>query len=366
MSKKICLVISSLNQGGSEKVMLNFAKILISSNFFVDLIVIKNVKNEYILNEKYKNLKIIRLNKKNSLSSIFKITRLFFRNNYKFIISSLMHINVITSISNFLVFQKYNLFLRETNIQSLNLKSLNAFKRIIMILLSKFFYNRNIVIFPTELIYNDFKNKIFNIKKYIILPNPYIDENNDLILKVKNSNFNFDSNKKYLLNIGSLENKKNHSFLINNFIKIFQYNKNIILLIIGEGSLKKKLQNKINKLQLQNNILLVGNVSNIEYFYQNSSLYVCSSKWEGLSNVLIEASFNNLPIVSVHKLSGLDLILDNYKYGLILKNISAEDLLHAVKLGLNKKIKIPPIEYLKKTFDPKVSINKIISHINVK
>ena len=208
MTKKICLVISSLNQGGSEKVMLNFTKILISLNFFVDLVVIKNAKNEYILNENYKNLKIIKLNKKNLINFLLILNRLFFTNNYKFIISSLMHINIITSICNFLVFQKHYLFLRETNIQSINLKSLNVFKRIIIILLSKFFYNRNIVIFPTELMYNDFKNKIFNINKYLILPNPYIAKNNDLILKAENTNFCFDNKKKYLLNIGSLENKK--------------------------------------------------------------------------------------------------------------------------------------------------------------
>ena len=53
------------------------------------------------------------------------------------------------------------------------------------------------------MISEDFKENIFNVKKYLILANPYINEYNNFFIEKNNETFFFDKSKKYILNIGS-------------------------------------------------------------------------------------------------------------------------------------------------------------------
>ncbi len=70
------------------------------------------------------------------------------------------------------------------------------------------------------------------------------------------------------------------------------------LTIVGEGTEKEKLQNKINKLNLENRIILKAETLNIKECYKSASIFVLTSLHEGLPMVLIEAQAMGLPIVA--------------------------------------------------------------------
>lgn len=112
-----------------------------------------------------------------------------------------------------------------------------------------------------------------------------------------NSGFNF-------INLGSLFKQKGQWFLIRSFKKVVDNHPQAKLFILGEGDLRKKLENLIIELNLESNVFLLGNQENVFPFLKNSSCFVFSSLWEGLPMTLIEALSLNLPIISSDCMTG--------------------------------------------------------------
>lgn len=72
------------------------------------------------------------------------------------------------------------------------------------------------------------------------------------------------------------------------------------LYIVGGGNegLSTRLREKIEALQLEKNVELVGFTLDVEKYYQKANLYVCTSEYEGFSLTFSEAMSHGLPIVS--------------------------------------------------------------------
>ena len=68
--------------------------------------------------------------------------------------------------------------------------------------------------------------------------------------------------------------------------------------IVGDGPLREELQTKINQLGLQESVHILSPTSDILSLYLRSSIFVMTSRYEGLPMVLIEAQSCGLPIVA--------------------------------------------------------------------
>ena len=113
--------------------------------------------------------------------------------------------------------------------------------------------------------------------------------------------------------------------------------KNIKLIILGKGQEKKKLIQLRNKLNLTKKIQFF-NFNNPNKFYKRSGIFVLSSLFEGLPNVLLESMSYGLPIVSTNCLSGPKEILENNKYGYLCNVDDHRDLAKKI-LFTNKNYK---------------------------
>lgn len=71
-----------------------------------------------------------------------------------------------------------------------------------------------------------------------------------------------------------------------------------ILKIYGDGWLREQLQFQIEELQLQNNCFLENTVSDIAEKFIESSIFVLSSRYEGMAMVVAEAMACGIPVVS--------------------------------------------------------------------
>ena len=100
------------------------------------------------------------------------------------------------------------------------------------------------------------------------------------------------------INLGSLYPQKGHWYLIRSFRKVVDVYADAMLFILGEGDLREKLQELIEKLNLGENVYLLGNKENVFPYLAKSHCFVFSSLWEGLPMTLIEALTLNLPIIS--------------------------------------------------------------------
>ena len=179
---------------------------------------------------------------------------------------------------------------------------------------------------PTKQLRDDLVDKnIFKKDKITILFDAIININ-DFIQKKKKINdkkpeYNY---KNFFLAAGRFTRQKNFIYLINEFAKFIKLYPDEKLLIIGEGELKKKMQNQINKINITNNVKILDYTENIYYFMKNSKCFILSSIWEEVGFVIVEASFCNTFIISSNCKNGPEEFLKSGKAGLIY-NSNIED-----------------------------------------
>lgn len=188
---------------------------------------------------------------------------------------------------------------------------------------------------------NEFKN---SLKKYFNVNSTCIYNPLD---KSKLSSYNFkrtvtkNSKKKILklINIGRFTNQKNQILLL----KSINYLKGKIpikLLIIGWGENYLLLKEFIKKNHLDEYVTLKNNVHNPYKYLTKSDVFILSSNYEGLPNVLLEAQFFQKIILSTKCPTGPKEILLNGKAGIFFKMNDYKDLSKKIFYVYNNKNKL--------------------------
>lgn len=139
-----------------------------------------------------------------------------------------------------------------------------------------------------------------------------------------------------LLNVGRISEQKNQKLLIDAFVLVKQAITNAKLYILGDGPLKKQLEDYTNSLDLKD-VYFFGNVTNVEDFFATADIFVLSSIYEGLPLVVLEAMAARLPIISTNVGGVKDIVTDN---GILVANKSKKELYEAtLKLYSDKSLK---------------------------
>lgn len=131
----------------------------------------------------------------------------------------------------------------------------------------------------------------------------------DNIRKERRRELQISENDVVLLSVGELNKNKNHSVIIQALAGLKL--PNVKYLIVGKGSLKEELDEKIKALSLEAQVRLLGYRTDIADLYKASDIFVFPSYREGLSVSVMEAMASGLPCI-VSKIRGnVDLIDDN-------------------------------------------------------
>ena len=210
---------------------------------------------------------------------------------------------------------------------------------------------------------NDVKNsfiKKFNIFNINVKYNPV--DTMEIIQKSKEVCYPYDKND-YLkiIAIGRLEKQKGFDRLLRIMNKLKQYGYKFKLTILGEGSLKKYLEDYIKENALEFHVELKGFAKNPYPYLKNADFYVCSSFAEGFSTVATEALILGIPIVTTD-CSGMKELFGTFECGIITNN-NENDLLLGIKKVFDN---ISLLQYYKsqaarrnKFFDLKKRIDEI-------
>jgi glycosyltransferase involved in cell wall biosynthesis len=161
----------------------------------------------------------------------------------------------------------------------------------------------------------------------------------------KKINFKF-TNKRSLkiINIARFTDQKDHITLLKAF-KIISSKIEVELLIVGYGVNKKLIKKFITKNNLKKQIKVIGFQKNPYPFIKKADIFVLSSLYEGLPNVLLEALTLKKFIISSNCPTVPKEILDNGKYGFLFKTKDYRNLSKKIifyyenKKQLQKKIK---------------------------
>lgn len=97
--------------------------------------------------------------------------------------------------------------------------------------------------------------------------------------------------------LGRFRREKNHMFLLEVFEAIHRDNPNALLLLVGDGELRREIEAKIRELGLADWVILAGTRSNTWEYYSAMDVFVLPSLYEGLPVSLVEAQASGLPCV---------------------------------------------------------------------
>jgi len=176
---------------------------------------------------------------------------------------------------------------------------------------------------PTENIVNSYKfqknlKDKFNISAKCIYNPLNKDEIKKKSLRKINDDFYNDKKNLKIINIGRFTDQKDHLTLLK-AANILKKKINFKLLIIGRGKNKKNLINYIEQNSLTKYIKINNYKDNPFPYIKKSDLFILSSKYEGLPNVLLEALTLKKFIISSNCPTGPSEILDGGKGGLLFK-----------------------------------------------
>lgn len=118
---------------------------------------------------------------------------------------------------------------------------------------------------------------------------------NEKVRKEKRKELNIQDDTLVIGHVGRFVEQKNHRFLIEIFDEIHKQNNNSILLLAGQGPLMEEMKEKVKKLNLEDNVIFLGQRSDINELYQMFDVFLLPSLYEGLGMVLIEAQCAGLP-----------------------------------------------------------------------
>jgi glycosyltransferase involved in cell wall biosynthesis len=98
-------------------------------------------------------------------------------------------------------------------------------------------------------------------------------------------------------NVGNLNEVKNHKFLLDIFKAVNTILPDSILILVGEGSLRISIEEKIKKLGLNGKVKMLGSRNDVNELLKGFDVFVMPSLFEGLPVSLVEAQASTLPCI---------------------------------------------------------------------
>lgn len=183
------------------------------------------------------------------------------------------------------------------------------------------------------------------VKEYYLKYNHHIDEKSIVVM---NNAFNFNEffktpikdkeEFKKVLNIdgkfvygflGRLLETKGADLMIDSFYEVQRINPEAVLIIVGDGPEREKLQNKVKKYAIEEKVIFTGYRSNVYDYINTYDCFILPSVLEGLPIAVLEAMAMKKPVIST-PVAGVKNLITNGFNGIFLNDRTREALIKAM------------------------------------
>lgn len=314
-SKAVTIFLPSLNGGGAERVMVTLANAIAARGFKVDLVLASAV-GPY-LDDVSPEVRIVDLKAGRVSKAFFPLVQYLRHERPTALLSAMGHCNVVAILACRLARAACRVVVSERGTISKECELAHSFSAKINFFLVKLIYRWADAISTVS------ESSSIDLAKFVNLP----------LAKIKTIYNPFDLSRIGLLAcadiehawfkpgqlpvivaMGRLNEAKDFSVLLAAF-SLLRCTHNVRLLLLGEGELRSLLERQVSSLGLSESVELPGFISNPHAYLARASLFVLSSRREGLPGALIEAMACGTPVVSTNCVSGPDEILEGGRWG---------------------------------------------------
>ena len=144
----------------------------------------------------------------------------------------------------------------------------------------------------------------------------------------------------YFLQVSRLTEQKQPEHLVDIYYKLKQQGIKEKLYFIGNGEKIELIKQKIREYNLENDVVLLGQIENPYPFFKNAKLFVHTAKYEGLPTVLLESLTLGTPVVAYDCPTGpKDILGQNSEYGKLITLNDKDTFVEKVYELMNKNEK---------------------------
>lgn len=101
-----------------------------------------------------------------------------------------------------------------------------------------------------------------------------------------------------IVHIGRFMDVKNHAMILKTFALFAKQHTDATLQLIGDGELRKDMEQLAQELGVENSVEFAGLQSNVYPWLHDADIFILPSKFEGMPMTLIEAMGTGLPIIA--------------------------------------------------------------------
>ncbi|CAM2921014.1 glycosyltransferase [Chryseobacterium flavum] len=372
--KKILIRIGSLRHGGAEKVLINFLKNLPEDKYDVDLLI--NLYTGMYIQEVPSWVKLHYLLKGEMITTnrpheipvkafrvlYQKMFLLFPSLLYRFILKNKKYDVEIAAIHGM-----YRELLSSPQKDSKKIiwiqNDIFNLKEYTPEIIKQFFRFDKILVISNKL--KEEMQKLAKTDKekqsVIKIFNPIDKEDTIRKADIPINDYPFSKNLPTFITIGTVYPQKGYDRLLDVHKKLLKEGLQHQIIIIGDGFDFENIQTKLNQLELQETVKMLGFRSNPYPYLKESDFYVMSSRHEGFPTIIAEALILNKPVVSTD-VSGIKDLLQNGKLGIITSN-SEDGIYEGMKKFLTDKELAKKYEMEITATDLPFVLQKSVSHL---
>jgi glycosyltransferase involved in cell wall biosynthesis len=312
---KIAFFLPSLAGGGAEKIALNLARSLSERGFDID-IVLGDASGEY-LQHVPASIRVVGLGKSRPFLAIPALVKYLRAEQPAVLFSTIINANITALISQWLSGISIRCVVREASTLSVELANSSAFNRFLIPHLVSWIYPwAHAIVTPSYGVADDI-TKVTGLSRESIqvIYNPVVTKTLlDQARQPIDHPWLQTAETPVIIGMGRLTPQKDFETLIRAFARV-KSELPARLILLGDGVERGKLEGLCQHIGIGNDVDFVGFSSNPYAFLSRATLFVLSSRWEGLPGALIEALACGVKVVSTDCPSGPREILGNGVYG---------------------------------------------------
>lgn len=354
--RHLAIFLPSLDGGGAERVMLTLAERFVARGVRCDLVV---ARNEGQLRDRVPaGVRLFDLQSRKPIRAVAALIAYLRRERPQTLLSTTFSANLAAILASKLA-RTARVVIREANHASIDIKASSVLSTWVNKLVARILYQRadSAIAVAQSVAQSLREGRYVEDDRIHVIVNPAVlaDPTQSSVHPAAAH-----ADRRTLVACGRLEAQKDYPTMLRAFAQL-RARRNVRLLVLGEGSLHEALNGLARELGIQADVTFAGFDPNARERMANADAFVHTARFEGMSNVLLEALASGCPIVATDCIGGSSEVLDHGRYGTLVPVGDVNAIAVALEQVLDGSVTFPDARDHLQRFDPERVADEYLS-----